>query len=585
VAFNHDGSLLATGGDDGYLRIWDPATREEVFSWAGPPGRVRGPSFQPDGSLIAAAWEFEGVVRVFDIGTEEVVLELEEVATAGGAVEPLDRPWKAAFSPEGDRLAISASGSASGSVFVVDVGTGNTRFQLEHPTDPQDVKWSPDGHWIATSAWDGRARIWSGATGDWRFTLSVGTGIVQDVAWSPDSRRLVAAGPQAAKLWEITETEARDLHSLASQDMPSGVRGVAFSPDGQHVMTSDDFASAVKVWDVGPSGGAQWLNLPAATLELAGLSSIADGRVAAAAGGGAIAIWDSRGKEILRTQHHRGNVIFVSASPDGEFVASASVDPSDLGAKVWNTATGEPAQPILPETPVGGLAWSPDGELLAAGSWSDPYIAIFDRSWREVQRLQLQSGYRVAELGSSPGGLLAASVWPDDLLDPRPRQVIIWKWASLELARTLDTAANWLAIDPAGRRLATIHQEGRVEIWDLEQDEPVLAVGHAGQILGIAFSPDGSRIATGGEDGTVRLWNTDSGLPELVLAGHTLSVQNVLFSLNGTRLYSNSGDGTVRVWALDIDDLIGIAKRKVTRGLTAEECREYLRLEPCVVVD
>jgi hypothetical protein len=50
------------------------------------------------------------------------------------------------------------------------------------------------------------------------------------------------------------------------------------------------------------------------------------------------------------------------------------------------------------------------------------------------------------------------------------------------------------------------------------------------------------------------------------------------FSADGTRLVSASPDGVVRVWALDLDDLIRIAKREVTRELSDDECRQYLHL-------
>jgi WD40 repeat protein len=53
-------------------------------------------------------------------------------------------------------------------------------------------------------------------------------------------------------------------------------------------------------------------------------------------------------------------------------------------------------------------------------------------------------------------------------------------------------------------------------------------------------------------------------------------VSALAFSPDGTRLASTSPDATVRVWALDLDDLIEIARAKVTRGLTDDECRQYL---------
>jgi WD40 repeat protein len=67
----------------------------------------------------------------------------------------------------------------------------------------------------------------------------------------------------------------------------------------------------------------------------------------------------------------------------------------------------------------------------------------------------------------------------------------------------------------------------------------------------------------------------------LTLTGHTAGISGVSFSPDGTRLATSSADGTVRVYLLNIEELIALAKSRVTRTLTDEECRQYLRLEAC----
>ena len=47
------------------------------------------------------------------------------------------------------------------------------------------------------------------------------------------------------------------------------------------------------------------------------------------------------------------------------------------------------------------------------------------------------------------------------------------------------------------------------------------------------------------------------------------------------RLASSSDDGTVRVWALEVDELVEVAERGLTRGLTRDECRQHLHAERC----
>ena len=95
------------------------------------------------------------------------------------------------------------------------------------------------------------------------------------------------------------------------------------------------------------------------------------------------------------------------------------------------------------------------------------------------------------------------------------------------------------------------------------------------------FSPDGSLIATSGSDATVRIWDGASGAPRVVLRGHESGVGSVTFSPDGSKVASIGADGVVRVWALDRDDLVEIAERKVTRTLTDAECRQYLHVDAC----
>jgi len=98
----------------------------------------------------------------------------------------------------------------------------------------------------------------------------------------------------------------------------------------------------------------------------------------------------------------------------------------------------------------------------------------------------------------------------------------------------------------------------------------------SGLVLDLVYSPDGSRIAIASDDSTVRVYDAHRGEQQLVLRGHGFLVSGVSFSPDGTQLASASPDGLVRVWALDLDDLIRIARGEVKRGLSDEECRQYL---------
>jgi hypothetical protein len=157
--FSPDGSMLATTGDDGTARIWNPITGKQLRRFAGPTGPVWGPSFTARGSRVAASWDDEGLVRVFDLGTGQTVRE----------IEPGGIPGATSLGPDGQRLAIGLSGTAT--VVVVDLGTGREVFTLRgHSWPVNDVGWSPNGRWIATSSVDDTVKIWEARTGRLQFT-------------------------------------------------------------------------------------------------------------------------------------------------------------------------------------------------------------------------------------------------------------------------------------------------------------------------------------------------------------------------------------------------------------------------------
>jgi WD40 repeat protein len=105
--------------------------------------------------------------------------------------------------------------------------------------------------------------------------------------------------------------------------------------------------------------------------------------------------------------------------------------------------------------------------------------------------------------------------------------------------------------------------------------------GPSGGVNDLAFSPDGSRIAIASVDGLVRLFDAETGALELRLRGSGCAVEGVAFSPDGMKLASTSWCDGVRVWALDIDDLLEIARREAGRSLTDDECRQYLHVDRC----
>jgi WD40 repeat protein len=141
-----------------------------------------------------------------------------------------------------------------------------------------------------------------------------------------------------------------------------------------------------------------------------------------------------------------------------------------------------------------------------------------------------------------------------------------------------------LAYSPDGERLAAGDKEGVTCVWDLTTPErPRIHTlkGHTAHVAGIAFSPTGDRLVTASDDGSTRVWDAASGQELLTLSHKGESIRGAAFSPDGKHLAVGSVAGTTRIYTLDMQELVALARSRVTRSLTDEECRQYLHLDRC----
>jgi WD40 repeat protein len=293
---------------------------------------------------------------------------------------------------------------------------------MGHTGRVHSVAFSPDGALLASQADDGTVRLWNFPAGTLRSSLQLGGRSSQGgtgLAFAPDGT-LCATGAGTAQLWRV-----RDSTLLRVFDgTAAGVSSVAVAPAGRLLAV-----------------GAGWSELHEPLIQL----------------------WDAADWMLRRTlpAQHSGAVVSLAFSADGTLLAAG-----DEQIRLWRVADGTLVQ-ILPPPPevalVFGLAFVPDGTMLAAGS-GDNVV----RLWRVADGM-----LRYALVGPAAAGYVRS-----------------------------------LAFAPDGRLLvAGMSASGAVQLWRIPEGTLVRTPeGPPGGVRGVAFSPDGALLAWGAADGTVWVW-------------------------------------------------------------------------------
>jgi RNA polymerase sigma factor (sigma-70 family) len=476
LAFSPDAKTLATGADEGQLRLFEVDTGKvrRVFPKDGT--YMRSVAFAPDGTTVAAAGNS---IRLYD-------------ATTGKERLRIDRRARGLQFTDGGK---TLTGAVVGAIHRWDTATGKT-LTPESAGDSivEQVLVTADGTRVVTRGQNGDAHLWDAATGE--HLRHVPTAGQRGLALSPDGRFLV--WPVADQAGKNTGSRLK-LYDLAADrfvDRFGTFKGdaqvLAFAPDGKALVTVDYGNSTVRVWDVAAGKELRSFrvarqNEKARSHHVWSASLAPDGATLAVTyqradntrallGAYSVRLYDvATGAERHNLPGHMHYVSAPAFSPDSKRVVTASPALSPFLQQqlkrppnqvfVWDVATGKRVAALPDGLPFGAVvaAFSPDGRTVALargddlGGAAQPLadagtVRLYETATWTV-RAELRSGQgQVTALAFTPGGRLLTGGFDTTVLawDVRPPRVAT--------SVSLESAWNDLGAREAGK---SFKSEGR----------------------------------------------------------------------------------------------------------------------------
>ena len=468
--YTPDGNTIATAGgwEENVVQLWDAQTGDHKTTLTGHTKRVNSVAYSPDGKIIASGGE-DGTVRLWEVATGKQKIVLGRTSWSNFLFPWLNPPVNSvAYSPDGKTV---AAGGWDRKLRLCDTRTTKLKATLIGHTGPVDaVVYSPDGKTIATGgSWnDHTVRLWDAVTGETKAILT-GYTHINTVAYSPDGKTIATGGTPRNNALQLWDVPTRKLKTIYTEHTDGALSSIVYSPDGKTIAAVRFEDNTVRLWSSGTGKHKATFKHTNARREY-DISSVAyspDGQTIAVVGGyykqhkGTIYLWHVQTRKRKIIYEGPAYISSVAYSPDGRTIATGSWNGK---IQVWHTVTGEELKAI-PTKHKGGvesLAYSPDGKMLASGGgYRDNIVQLWDATTGEHKTILRGHTKTVSSIAYSPDGQTFVSGSTDGT-------VRFWNAITGEHKATVTAHTDIVSVmySPDGKTIATRSTDGTVLLWE-----------------------------------------------------------------------------------------------------------------------
>ena len=541
MSLSPTGRYLAASTYSGEIRFWRVADRKPLWNVTGV-HREWSLAFNHDESILASGG-FTGQICLWDTTNGKLINKIQG-----------HRLWvhTVVFQPDGERL---ASGGYYGTVRVWNVKTMECQFELAgHTGQVMSIAFSPDGSLLVSSGVDGTIRIWEMATGSCLNIIQHDRAdSLVKIAMHPNGNLIASCSEDDpfVKLWDIRTGECVTSFQSRSNELAS----IAIDPTGE-MLACGNSEGSVEIWKLGEGISHQYFRTLMGHQHYVGLVSFAqEGLLATLPYGENIKLWDVQRGKLLKTIQGYSRLIGANAiSPDGKMLMQGDANGM---IRVWDLANKRYLSSFQGHAgPIWRICFSPDGKKFASCG-DDRVVRLWDRD--DLRCLKTFAGHTgvLWELAFSPDGLTLASGGTN-------RKIKLWDTGNNENVSVLRNFGDiseqtWsIAFDPEGKIMASGHGNGIINLWQVETGEHLGSITHGVDILGdlvgaLRFSQDGKTLFSSSNNVLIKWWDVATKECRRVITGKANGNRNkaVAIGPDGDYAVTGSGEPVVCLWHVD----------------------------------